>query len=78
VGVKQGHKLTLYVDGKPHVTAGAPLTIVSSAADFAVGGNPNYSGPEFLPAKLADLRFYARALTPDEVNKLHQSKPGRG
>jgi hypothetical protein len=76
VGVKQGQKLTLYVDGKAHSTANAPLTIVSSADDFAIGGNPNYSGPEFLPAKLADLRFYARALSPDKVKQLHQSKPG--
>ncbi len=76
VGVKQGQKLTLYVDGKAHSTANAPDTIVSSAADFAIGGNPNYGGPEFLPAKLADLKFYARALSPDEVKQLHQSTPG--
>ena len=73
VGVKQGPKLTLYVDGKSHSTANAPQTIVSSAGDLAIGGNPNYSGPEFLPAKLADLKFYARALSSDEVRQLHQS-----
>ncbi len=72
-GVKQGQKLTLYVDGKAHSTAKAPQTIVSSAADFAIGGNPNYSGPEFLPARLADLKFYARALSADEVKRLHRS-----
>jgi DUF1680 family protein len=73
VGVKQGQKLTLYVDGKAHSTANVPLTIVSSAADFAIGGNPNYSGPESLPAKLAGLEFYARALSTDEVKRLHQA-----
>ena len=73
MGVKQGQKLTLYVDGKAHSTANVPLTIVSSAADFAIGGNPNYSGPEFLPAKLAGLEFYARALSTDEVKRLHQA-----
>jgi hypothetical protein len=76
VGVKQGQKLVLYVDGKVHSTANAPRTIASSAADFAIGGNPNYSGPEFLPAKLARLRFYARALPADEVKQLRQSERG--
>ena len=76
-GVKQGQKLTLYVDGKAHTTANAPETIVSSAADFAIGGNPNYSGPEFLPAKLTDLKFYARALSADEVKRLHRAMPGK-
>lgn len=77
VGVKQGQKLTLYVDGKAHSTGEAPQTIVSSAADFAIGGNPNYSGPEFLPAKLADLKFYARALSCEEVKRLHESTLGK-
>ncbi len=76
VGVKQGRKLVLYVDGKARATANAPRMIASSAADFAIGGNPNFSGPEFLPAKLADLKFYARALSADEVKQLHQSTRG--
>lgn len=76
-GVKEGQKLTLYVDGKAHSTAKAPQTIVSSAADFAIGGNPNFSGPEFLPARLADLKFYACAVSADEVKRLHQSMRGK-
>ncbi|MHC4176092.1 MAG: LamG-like jellyroll fold domain-containing protein, partial [Planctomycetota bacterium] len=72
-GVKRGTKLTLYVDGRAHSTANAPRVVISSAADFAIGGNPNFGGPEFLAAKLADLKFYARALSPDEVKQLHQS-----
>jgi hypothetical protein len=72
-GVKQGAKLTLYIDGQAHSTAKAPPALVSSAADFAIGGNPNFGGPEFLAARLADLKFYARALSPDEVKQLHQS-----
>ncbi len=78
VGVKQGQKLVLYVDGKAHSTANAPRTIASSAANFAIGGNPNYIGPEFLPAKLARLKFYARALSADEVKQLWLSKRGNG
>jgi hypothetical protein len=75
-GVKQGTKLTLYVDGKPCSTCKAPPVVASNAVDFALGGNPNYHGPEFLPAKFADLKFYARALSEEEVRELHaQSVP---
>jgi len=76
-GVKQGRKLTLYVNGKAHSTAEVPLKVVSNADDFAIGGNPNYvGGPEFLLAKLADLKFYTRALSPNEVKQLHQAMRG--
>jgi hypothetical protein len=71
--VKLGANLTLYVDGQAKATTNAPPALVTSAADFAIGGNPNFSGPEFLAAKLADLKFYARPLSPEEVKELHQS-----
>ncbi|MFV1967978.1 MAG: beta-L-arabinofuranosidase domain-containing protein [Pirellulaceae bacterium] len=70
VGVKQGTTLTLYVDGQVRSTSNAPPIVVSNAADFAIGGNPNFSGAEFLPARFADLRFYARALSQKEVREL--------
>ncbi len=75
-GVKQGDKLLLYVNGKLRSSSVAPRTIASSAANFAIGGNPNFSGAEFLPAKLARLSFYARALTASEVQQLWQSRRG--
>jgi len=68
--VKQGAKLTLYVDGKPHASAKVPAAVSSGAEDFALGGNPHYGGPEFLAARLADLRFFARALSADEVARM--------
>jgi len=34
---------------------------------LVIGGNPHFGGPEFLACRLADLRFYARALSADEV-----------
>ena len=46
-GVKQGVKLTLYIDGQAYSTTGAPPVLVSSAADFAIGGNPNFGGPSY-------------------------------
>jgi hypothetical protein len=71
--VKRGNNLTLFVDGQPVATASVPTVLVTNAADFAVGGNPHFSGSEFLPGKLADLKFYARALTADEVNAIAAS-----
>lgn len=63
-------------NGKAYSTANVPLTIVSKADDFAIGGDPNYSGSESLLAKLADLKFYARALSPDEVKRLYRAMRG--
>ncbi len=74
--VKDGTKLTLYVDGQARSTVAAPAHVVSAASDFALGGNPHYRGtPEFLQARLADLRFYARALSAEEIKGLakHQA-----
>jgi len=67
--VKHGKQLTLYVDGQARTSTTVPATVSSNAETFAVGGNPNYTGPEFLAAKLADLRFYARALSAQEVKQ---------
>jgi len=70
-GVKQGEQLVLYVDGEARASAQAPLLFWSGATDVALGGNPNYAGaPEFLPARFADLRFYARGLSAEEVKAL--------
>ncbi|MDP6546737.1 MAG: glycoside hydrolase family 127 protein [Phycisphaerae bacterium] len=71
--VKQGPKLTLYVNGKAHASTRAPETIRTLAEDFAIGGNPHFSGPEYLAARLADLRFYAKALSVAEVGKIFKS-----
>lgn len=75
--VKEGPKLTLYVDGQPRSTVAVPAVLVSAASDFGLGGNPHYQGgPEFLAARLADLRFCARALTAEEVTRLFQAGAG--
>ncbi len=68
--VKQNNKLTLYVDGKAHSAGAAPAVVTSNAHDFALGGNPHFAGPEFLAARLADLEFFARALSAEEVKAL--------
>ncbi len=71
--VKREGKLTLFLDGQPRATADVPATIGSGSTAFALGGNPRYSGPEFLPCRLADLRFYAKALSEEEVRALFAS-----
>ncbi len=75
--VKRGGKLTLYVDGQARTSAQVPEAIYSGADTFAIGGNPKYGGPEFLAAKLANLRLYARALSGQEIQQLFKAG-GRG
>jgi hypothetical protein len=78
VAVKQQDELALYVDGQLRSSAEAPLLIWSGATNFALGGNPNYTGaPEFLAARFADLRFLARALSAEEVKQLHEAGCGK-
>ncbi len=65
--VKEGAKLTLYVDGKARGSVHVPARIQSRATDIALGGNPHYTGKEFLAVRLAGFRFYGRALSAQEV-----------
>ncbi|MCX7424625.1 MAG: glycoside hydrolase family 127 protein [Planctomycetia bacterium] len=67
--VKQGPKLTLYVDARALASAAVPARVSSGAGCFALGGNPKFAGPEFLAARLSGLRFYARALSEREVKQ---------
>jgi len=71
--VKKGAKLNLYIDGKACASTPVPEIVSTPAEDFAIGGNPHFSGPEFLAARLADLRFYAKALTAEELGKILKS-----
>ncbi len=74
VGVKHGDKLTVHLDGRARTSANVPRAVRSNAMNFAIGGNPNFSGaPEFLAAKVADLRFFARALSAEEVKQLYDA-----
>ena len=73
--VKSRDKLTLFVDGRREDTIDVPAWVVSSARNFAVGGNPNYTGsPEFLAGRLAGLQFFAKALTHEEVKRLAEKR----
>jgi DUF1680 family protein len=67
--VKSGTVLILYIDGEERARAAVPEEVVSEAAAVGLGGNPNFGGNEFLRADLAEFRFWARALSPEEIRK---------
>lgn len=67
--VKQGVELTLYVDGVPMGSTAAPEEVLSRSTEIAIGANPLYPGHEYLHGRIDDFRFYARALTADEVRQ---------
>lgn len=68
--VKRGGTLTLFVDGKSVGSCGAPEFTNTLAKDCALGGNPHFSGNEFLAAKFSDFAMFARALTAGEIQAL--------
>ncbi len=65
--VKRGATLTLFLDGQPVGSSAAPAFTNTQATDCALGGNPHFSGNEFLAARFADFAFFARALTAEEI-----------
>jgi len=71
--VKQGGKLTLYINGQAYASARVPGNVTTRGEDFAIGGNPHFSGAEYLAARLADLRLYARALSAGQVGEIFRS-----
>ena len=68
--VKEGVRLTLYVGGKPVGSCSVPEFSNTHAAACALGGNPHYTGNEFLAARFADFRFHNRALSAAEIQSL--------
>jgi hypothetical protein len=72
--VKVGERLILYVDGHPRAEAKAPAEVISAATDFGLGGNPHFTGDEYLSADLRDARLYGRALSAEEVRALSKAK----
>jgi hypothetical protein len=68
--IKRGGTLTLVVDGRAVGSCAAPEFTATQAQDCALGGNPHFSGNEFLAARFADFRFYARPLSSEEIQAL--------
>ena len=65
--VKAGGRLTLFVDGQPRGAVDVPFIVETAAQTCALGGNPNFSGAEFVAADFADFVGYNRALSAAEV-----------
>ncbi|MEO6184073.1 MAG: beta-L-arabinofuranosidase domain-containing protein [Verrucomicrobiota bacterium] len=68
--VKRGGTLTLFINGKAAGSCAAPEFTTTQAKDCALGGNPNYSGNEFLAARFSDFSLFARALSAEEIRDL--------
>ena len=74
--VKEGSRLTLWVDGKAAAHTKAPWETYSQSTRVALGGNPLYrGGSEFLAARFRDFRLYARALSHEEIARLASPAP---
>jgi hypothetical protein len=65
--VKRGGVLTLYVDGKATGTAAVPERVHSESREVGIGFNPFFSGGEHFVGRIAGVRFYARAMSAEEV-----------
>ena len=68
--VKRGATLTLFLDGQRAGSCAAPEFTTTSARDCALGGNPHFTGNEFLPATFADFSLWARALSSEELRQI--------
>jgi DUF1680 family protein len=75
VAVRSGQTIKLFIDGRDAGTAKLPAPApASSAVDFALGGNPHFTGNEFLAADFRDLEVRARALPDAEARALSEPK----
>ena len=68
--VKAGARLTLFIDGLPRGTVDVPLLVETAAQTCALGGNPNFSGAEFVAGDFAEFVGYNRALSAAQVAAL--------
>ena len=66
--VKDGTRLTLYLNGKPVDQMNVPRAVVSGSTDIALAGNPKYRGKnECLACSVSEFVFSAEAMGPDEI-----------
>jgi hypothetical protein len=68
--VKSGATLQPFLDGQPAGSCAAPEFTTTAARDCALGGNPKFTGNEFLAATFADFGLWERALSTAEVQRL--------
>ncbi len=70
--VKKGTTLALHLNGSQVGTITVPAEVRSMAHDFALGGNPHFTGSsgERLACRVARLKLWARALSAAEIKDL--------
>jgi Concanavalin A-like lectin/glucanases superfamily len=69
--VIRGRQLSIYINGVLKHTLDNLVSITCNKADYKLYiGNDIYSGSEFYPFSIDDLRLYNRALTPSEITYL--------
>jgi len=68
--VRSAGQLALFVDGQRRESAAAPESISTVARSCALGGNPNFSGNEFLAADFARFTLALRAFSEEEIRAL--------
>lgn len=67
--------MALYLNGQLVSTIAVPVEIHSSARDFALGGNPHFTGGnEHLACRVSQLAFYARSMTAADIEQLFQQQ----
>ncbi len=75
--VKEGAKLSLYINGKRFDTTGAPAYLPTTAEDFALGANPHHTGSEFLTGCMDDFAFYCKTFTDTEIAAVYADQKKR-
>lgn len=68
--VKEDTQLRLYVNGAMIQQTTVPAEIGTTATSIGLGCNPNFSELEGYQGRLADVRFYAGALTDAAIQRL--------
>jgi len=66
--VKDGPKLSLYVNGELRGAVEVPEWCATGATNIAIGANPNYTGAnESFVGRIDEFAFHAEALTPEGI-----------
>lgn len=74
--VKDAGELRLHVDGELVSSAVVPENLGSLSNALGLGGNPLYSGAEYLRMEAADFQFWSGALDSGEIAALASKPPG--
>jgi hypothetical protein len=73
--VKDGPKLSLYVNGELREVVDVPEWCATGATNIAIGANPNYTGAnESFVGRIDEFAFHGEALTADEVAALYSGR----